>query len=86
MTHCIKCRRPMKHATPTGMGPVCAKAAGKPVPTEHDRDLFGYDTAKAEQAARERLRVWIEVLTLDVEMANRQAFRLARVERGVWAG
>lgn len=26
MTRCIKCHRPLKAPTPTGMGPVCARA------------------------------------------------------------
>lgn len=83
MTHCIRCRRPLKRPTLTGMGPVCARAS-TPVP-DHERDLFGFDVQKATAAALYRLTVLIEVQTVEAQMAIQRAFRRARVELGVWS-
>lgn len=55
MTICLRCHRPLKNPSPSGFGPVCAKAV-KPVP-EVERDLFGYDVQASSLAARERLEV-----------------------------
>lgn len=84
MTHCIRCHRPLKRPTETGMGPVCARRAPAPLPAE-ERGLFGYDIAKASEAARQRVAVHIEMAALDAHMALRRAFRQARVQLGVWA-
>ena len=79
MTVCIRCRRPLKQPTETGMGPVCARAVrAQPVP-EHERDLFGYDIDKAVHAARYRLQVQVEVAAAEAHMAVRKGFHGARV-------
>lgn len=86
MTHCIhctRCHRPLKRPTETGMGDVCArKAKAVPVPA-HERDLFGYDLGKAEQAARYRLEVHVAVLVEDAHQAVRRGFRAARERMGL---
>lgn len=80
---CIRCHRPMKHATTSGMGPVCGKSA-KPLP-KVERDLFGYDVTAAAEAARETVRVHIEALAVDAQLEIRHAFAAARRAHGVWA-
>lgn len=82
-TRCIKCHRPLKNATETGMGPVCAKTA-RPVQS-HERDLFGYDLDKAEAAARYRSDVGIAASVVEGLIAVRDLARAARVRCGVWA-
>lgn len=47
MTRCIKCHRPLKAPTPTGMGSTCASRYAQPVPA-HERDLFGDDTLRGQ--------------------------------------
>lgn len=85
MTTCIRCHRPLKAPTATGMGEVCARKSREvPVPA-HERDLFGYDLEKAVNAARYRLRVQIEGEAAEVLMAVRHGFRDARVALGVWS-
>jgi hypothetical protein len=37
---CTRCHRPLKNPSPDGYGPVCRKAAAKPLPAE---DLFGFN-------------------------------------------
>lgn len=58
---CTRCHRPLKHASDTGMGPVCSKRAKASAPIAHERDLFGYDVDKAFAAARHRLDVALRV-------------------------
>ena len=78
MTHCIRCHRPLKHPTATGLGPVCErKAKAVPVPA-HERDLFGYDVDKAVHHAKYQLQIHIAVLTEDAHQAIRRGFRDAR--------
>jgi len=84
MTTCIKCHRPLKHATASGMGRVC-ESKSRPVPVPVYRDLFGYDVEKAAQAAGARVQVHIESLAADAHAAVRRGFREARVRLGVWA-
>lgn len=76
MTRCIKCHRPLKHATESGLGPVCAKAS-PPAPPAVDRDLFGYDTAGAAVAARHRLLIHICTLAMDAHLAVKANARAA---------
>lgn len=89
---CVKCHRPLKHVTASGLGPVCGKTA-KPIPTV-ERDLFGYDVALAAEAATARLRVHIESAADEAMMDLRYAFSVvrrrhefaaARRRLGVWA-
>lgn len=84
MTVCIKCHRPLKHLSPTGMGPVCASRAKAVAVPDGERDLFGYDLDKAESAAKARLRVQIETSTATALMQVRHDFRGARIRLGVW--
>jgi hypothetical protein len=84
MIRCIRCHRPMKHASDSGMGPRCFAVVGKPVAAV-DRDLFGYDVPAAASAAIERLRVCIESLALKAVMAVRHEAAAARRRLGVWA-
>lgn len=85
MTTCIRCHRPLKRPSESGMGPVCAKKAGVEPVREHERDLFGYDLEKAHRAALYRVNVLIESLTAEAHAAVRKSFREARVLLGVWA-
>jgi hypothetical protein len=80
---CIKCHRPLKAATETGMGPVCSARYAKPV-APHERDLFGYDTEKAAEAARYRVGVLIDGLAEDARAAVRDGFHAARVRLLGW--
>lgn len=87
MTVCSSCHRQL-HNPPVivggiPFGPKCAKSA-KPIPCV-DRDLFGFDVPAAAEAARERIRIHIEVLTVDALMAVRDGFRAARQRAGVWS-
>lgn len=86
MTVCIRCRRPLKAPTATGMGPVCARAARAQEPVPHERDLFGYDIEKAAGAARERVRVFIEAAAADALMETRRQFRVQRSVLLGWRG
>lgn len=80
MTVCVKCHRPLKAPTPTGMGPVCSRRAqAQPVPV-HERDLFGYEIEKAALAARYRLQVHIDSMAAEASMAMRASYREA-IER-----
>lgn len=82
MTRCIRCHRPLKRPTESGMGRICeTRSAPAPV---HERDLFGFDIDKAVQAAQHRLAVHIESMTVEARVAVRVAFRRARVRLGVW--
>lgn len=58
---CIKCHRSLKHASPDGLGPVCArKAASRDTASS---DLFtGVDLDGAAMVARERLRDFVDML------------------------
>ena len=85
MTVCIRCHRPLKRPTETGMGPVCARAMRTvPVP-EHDRDLFGYDVEKAAQAARYVVQVLVESRAAEAYMGIKADYRRRMVQRGLWA-
>lgn len=57
MTVCLRCRRPLKNPTPTGLGPVCAKVGQSLGPGE--RDLFPYDIDRMVHEARLRLEAFI---------------------------
>lgn len=81
MTRCTRCNRPMKHPTETGLGPVCLAKLGKP--TEVERDLFGYNIARASEAARERVRVHVYAAAADARDAVRRGFADARRALGV---
>ena len=78
MTHCAHCHRPMKHPTESGLGPVCAKK--NPPPPVVERDLFGYDTAAAAHAARERVGLHVDALAAEAHAAVRAGFRRVRAE------
>ena len=79
MTTCIRCHRPLKRPTATGMGPVCAKAAGAQAVPDHERDLFGYDIDKAVTAARYQLQVLIGSMAVEAHQAVKRQFHEARV-------
>ena len=64
----------MKHATPTGLGPVCARRAA---PAE--RDLFGFDVDKAVTAASQRVRTRIVVAAAEAAIDIARGFSAARV-------
>lgn len=83
MTRCIRCHRPLKAPTPTGMGSVCASRYAKPIPA-HERDLFGYDIAAAADAARYRVRVLVDSLAEEARAAVRDGFHDARVRLLGW--
>lgn len=83
MTTCIRCHRPLKHPTETGMGAVCARKAKAVAVPAHERDLFGYDIEKAVHAARYRLQVFIDGAAVEALVAVRRGFREARERRGL---
>jgi hypothetical protein len=56
MTRCVRCHRPMKHATDSGLGPVCQRM----VPPSSERDLFGFDIERAAGMARARLALQLD--------------------------
>lgn len=85
MTTCIRCHRPLKRPTETGMGATCAKKSkAQPVPA-HERDLFGYDLDKAANAARYRLQVHVEGMAAEAHIAVKHEAAAARRRCGVWA-
>lgn len=73
---CSRCHRPLKHASSTGMGPVCAARFARPVPA-HERDLFGYNIGAAVEAARYHLQVHIDSMAAEARMALRASYREA---------
>jgi hypothetical protein len=81
---CSKCRRPLKNASSTGMGPVCAARFARPVPA-HERDLFGYDIDLAVHAAMYRLGVQIDSMAAEAQMEVRKGFHRVRVLLLGWA-
>lgn len=83
MTTCIRCHRPLKRPTETGMGPVCAKAT-KAQALVHERDLFGYEIDKAVEAALFRVELRIAVTAAEARKAVSRAFHRARVELLGW--
>ena len=85
MTHCIRCHRPMKAATESGMGPVCAKKAKAQAIPRHERDLFGFNIPAACESALARLAVHVESLAVSARMAVRHEFAAAKRRLGVWA-
>ena len=76
MTHCANCGRKLKAPRPSGMGRVCEKK--NPPPPVVERDLFGYDTAAAAQAARERVALHVDALVAEAHAAVRDGFRRVR--------
>jgi hypothetical protein len=81
---CTRCKRPLKVASPSGLGPVCYAKAGKEIPTV-ERDLLGFDVPAAAAAACERVRVHIEIAAVDALMAVKHQAVAARRRLGVWA-
>lgn len=75
MTICLRCHRPLKNPSPSGFGPVCAKAV-KPVP-EVERDLFGYDEAAAATAVRVKQGMWLEARCAEVQRELDAEFKAA---------
>lgn len=71
MTVCLRCRRPLKYPTASGLGPVCAKAGL--LLQDTGRDLFPYDLDRAVHAARQRLEAYIDALA---------AMHLREIRRG----
>lgn len=76
MTHCANCGRKLKTPRPSGMGRVCEKK--NPPPPVVERDLFGYDTEAAAQAARERVGLHVDALVAEAHAAVRDGFRRVR--------
>jgi hypothetical protein len=85
VTVCIRCKRPLRLPAVNGLGPVCAKLSAQPAPARVERDLFGYDIAKAAEAAHALVKVAIEAAVADAHAAIRSQFRAARVRLGVWS-
>lgn len=76
MTICLRCHRPLKHPTESGLGPVCAKNAQ---PTQEVKpDLFGYDIEAAALAASERVHERISALAETAHFLIRRDFKDAR--------
>lgn len=82
MTHCIRCHRPLKRPSASGMGRIC-ESRSTPLP-QYERDLLGYDVDRACEVARERIGIAIEAATVDALMATRKAFAQAKKRLGVW--
>lgn len=85
MTVCIRCHRPLKQPTETGMGPTCSKRAQAQAVPAHERDLFGYEIEKAVLAARYRLQVHIDSMAAEAQMEVKKGFHRARVQLLGWA-
>lgn len=83
MTTCLRCHRPLKNPTESGLGPICEKLA-TPVP-EVVRDLFGYDVQAAALAAQARLAEFIDMRAELAKFQIRRDFAAARRLLGVWA-
>lgn len=79
MTVCLRCHRPLKRPTESGLGPVCAKA---PTP-EVCRDLFGYDIERAAVGAMARVLESILMNTKAQQAEIRRGFIQARARLGV---
>lgn len=78
MSVCIKCRRPLRIASPDGYGPVCRKtAAAIPVPA-YEPDLFGLDLDRAFDAAQFQVDLRIAVMAAEAYIAVAHGFRAAR--------
>jgi hypothetical protein len=75
MTHCLKCHRPLKNPSPTGLGPVCLKAS-QPV-QEVERDLFGYDVAAAALVAQAKQAVWLDARVFQAQRELDAEFKAA---------
>ena len=81
---CTRCKRPLKIASESGLGPVCFAKAGKAIPA-HERDLFGFSISKAAESARERVRVHIEIAAVEAVMAIKHQAVAARRRLGIWS-
>jgi hypothetical protein len=67
---CTRCHRPLKAATPSGMGRVCASK--QPTVTLVERDLFGFDVDRACDALRKQMAAFIDLRVIDEHFAVRQ--------------
>lgn len=81
MTTCLRCYRPLKHPTESGLGPVCARAVE--TVQEVECDLFGYDIDAAALAAQARVTEFIELKAAESRWLIKMAFRGARIRLGV---
>lgn len=82
---CIRCHRKLTREPQDGMGPTCfAKSGGRLLPT-YERDLLGFEIGPAADAAKARMRVLVNVLTVQARIDLRDAFAAARRRLGVWA-
>lgn len=72
VTHCIRCGRPMKHASPSGLGPVCARRLAQAPAAACD--LFGF-----------RPEVYAQQLADKVLVEIGRQFAAARRRLGMWA-
>lgn len=81
---CVRCHRPLKHPTATGMGRVCAAKCAASAPVIVERDLFGYDLAGAIRAAQDRLAVQVAGAVAAAHMDVKRQFRAARVALLGW--
>lgn len=85
MTVCIRCHRPLKQPTETGMGATCSKRAQAQAVPAHERDLFGYSIDLAVAAALYRLQVHVDSMAAEAQMEVRKGFHAARVLLLGWA-
>lgn len=84
MTICLRCRRPLKHPTPSGLGPVCAKAVPPLEPGVPD--LFPYDLDRLVHEARQRLEAFINASAAAHRREIRKAFYDASIRADWWQG
>lgn len=84
MTVCVRCHRPLKHPTESGMGRVCAAKSAPPV-VSAGRDLFGMNLDADIAAAQYRVRTYVEILAAEAHMAVKHGFAAARRRLGLWA-
>ena len=81
---CIRCHRPLRLPTTTGMGPVCSKVARAVAPNLEEPDLFGYDITKAVQAAKERVRIGVLQAVATARMETLRESRASHVRLLGW--
>lgn len=81
MTTCIRCHRPMKHPTETGLGPVCERKVNAKAPQAYERDLLGFDIDRAALVAGDRLRTQLLSSVADAHVRVRRAAVAKQQER-----
>lgn len=83
MTICLRCHRPLKRPTESGLGPVCARAV-MPAPAADEPDLFE-DIDFSVIRANARVKAAVEFQSLLEKRRIQLGFEAARKQLGVAA-